>query len=168
MKRKIILFVFIVIAISSIWYLIQTKEPLDSDFSVTASELTDIEGNTFRLQDFNGKILVLDFMSISCGSCRLQIPFYKQVQDEYGEDVVIIVIDINPHRSEDELKAFAQEFPYARWIWTRDTAGLSRSYQIIEIPTTIILDQKGTTRFIHVGIANAPQIIGNIERIRTK
>lgn len=165
MNKKIILLVFIVIAISGMWYLTQTRGPLDSDLSITASELTDIEGNTFRLRDFNGKILALDFMSPSCGSCRLQIPFYKLVQDEYGEDVVIIVIDINPQRSEDALKAFASEFPYARWIWTRDTANLSRIFKIIEIPTTVILDQKGTVRFIHTGIADAAQIIGDIERV---
>src|SRR5437867_12576546 len=41
--------------------------------------LRDIDGNTFNLTDFRGRITLLDFMYINCASCEIARPVLEQV-----------------------------------------------------------------------------------------
>jgi len=52
-------------------------------------------------------------------------PTIKLVWEEFGDKIILISIDIDIMESEETLKTFAQEYPYAIWIWARDTAKLS-------------------------------------------
>jgi len=109
MRSKIILLgLTLIVATPSIWFLTQQSGMVAPDFS-----LTDIDGNVFRLSDFSGKVVLIDFMNTGCGSCRDQIPHFKVIHEEYGDEVVIMSIAIDPHESEELLRSFIEQFPYA-------------------------------------------------------
>jgi thiol-disulfide isomerase/thioredoxin len=176
--KLLIVFVVIVAAIAGSWYLLQLKSqgeaspevtpeagrepsrPLAPDFS-----LTDLGGNAFRLSDFRGKVVVIDFMATWCGPCRMQMPHLKVVWEKYGGEIVLMSIDIDPRESEEVLGAFAKEFPYATWIWARDTANLGQVYEVSAIPKTVIIDQDGYIRFTHTGVTDASTLIQEIEQL---
>ena len=139
------------------------KEPpgvLAIDFS-----LTDLDGNPFKLSDFRGRVVVIDFMATWCGPCRMEMPNYGTIWEEYGETIVIMSIDIDPNESEQTLRKFSQEFPYATWIWARDTFNLAQHYQVATIPKTVIIDQEGYIRFTHIGIISAATFIQEIDQL---
>lgn len=151
----------IVITIASGWYLLQqSKRTLATDFS-----LTDLEGNSFRLNDFRGKIILIDFMATWCVPCRREMPHYGEVWEKYGDEIVLMSIDIDPRESEDDLRSFVQEFPYASWIWAKDTVNLAQVYDVSSIPKTVIIDQDGYIQFTHVGLTDASTFTGEIERL---
>jgi cytochrome oxidase Cu insertion factor (SCO1/SenC/PrrC family) len=73
-----------------------------------------------------------------------------------------VSISIDPaFDSEEVLRSFAGEFN-ATWIWARDVSFVSRRYGVYAIPTTVIIDQKGYVRFVHVGVADVETLTSEI------
>ena len=149
MQRKGLLLILLAILTVSIpvFWLLNQNETVAQDFT-----LTDLNGNTFHLSDFKGKIVVLDFMATWCGACKQQILHYDEVWKEYENKLVLIIIDIDLRESEGALRKFSEQFSHSDWIWARDTANLAKSYKITAIPKTVIIDQNGYIRYSHTGV----------------
>lgn len=160
MRRKIILLgLILIIATPSIWFLTQQSGTVAPDFT-----LTDIDGNVFSLSDFSGKVILIDFMNTGCGSCREQIPHFKVIHEEYGNEVVIMSIAINPRESVKLLRSFIEQFPYATWIWAKD-GYLAEVYKVIYIPSVVIIDKMGILRFTHRGVTEASTLNREISQL---
>lgn len=128
--------------------------------------LNDLNGNTFKLSDFKGKIVILDFMATWCGPCKMQIPHLNFVKERYGDLVILVSISVDPnHDSEETLREFLNKYPYASWIWVRDTANLRRAYGVTAIPTLVIIDREGYIRFRHVGLTSSSTLIREINKM---
>lgn len=160
-KHSTILAIVIIIAIIiGGWHF--TSSSKAPDF-----QLMDLNGKVFKLSDFRGKVVILDFMATWCSPCKQQIPYLIEVWQKYKNDVVIISISIDPNRdSEEILKDFVNRFPNATWIWARDTANVSISYKVSAIPKIVIIDKDGNVRFEHLGTTSSLVIIQEIERLR--
>lgn len=133
---------------------------LAPDFS-----LTDLSGNVSWLSDFRGKVVVIGFKATWCGACRSQMPYYGTLWEEYPDEIVLMSIIIDPKESEETVSAFAQEFPYATWIWVRDQANLAQAYMVSLIPKTVIIDQDGYIRFTHTGVTSSSTFIQEIYQL---
>ena len=120
-RRTIFLLMVLAIVISALgvgWYLLQPKSEGNKGALATDFSLVDMEGNSFRLSDFRGKVVVLDFMATWCGGCRAEIPHLGDIweKEDYRDRIVLVSIDIDPGESPETLRSFAQEFEYATWI----------------------------------------------------
>jgi len=116
--------------------------------------LEDLEGKAVKLRDFNGKVTLLDFMATWCGPCRASMPGLKALWSQYREQLVLVSIGVDPiYDTEERLKRWIDEWE-AEWIHARDTADppVSRLYDIIGIPTYVILDKDGCIRHRHIGL----------------
>ncbi len=68
--------------------------------SVSAQEapdftLKDIDGNDVSLSDYKGKVILVDFWATWCGPCKMEIPSFIQLQNDYADDVVILGISLD-------------------------------------------------------------------------
>jgi thiol-disulfide isomerase/thioredoxin len=133
---------------------------LAPDFS-----LIDLEGTPVQLSDFRGRLVVIDFMATWCSACRAAMPQYGAIWEQYANTLVVMSIDVDPFETEETLRSFANEFPYATWIWARDTANLGQTYHITAIPSTVIIDQEGYIRFTHIGVIDAATLSHEIEQL---
>ncbi|MDH5806418.1 MAG: TlpA disulfide reductase family protein [Candidatus Methanomethylicaceae archaeon] len=142
------------------WYFINSSKAPDF-------QLIDLNGKVFRLSDFRGKIVILDFMATWCSPCKQQIPYLIEVWQKYENEIVIISISIDPIRdSEEILRDFINRFPNATWIWARDIANISISYKVLAIPKIVIIDKDGNIAFEHLGTTHSSIIIQEIEKLR--
>jgi peroxiredoxin len=115
-------------------------------------ELKDSSGNTVRLSDFKGKVVVLDFWATWCPPCRKEIPGFVTLQNGYkakGVEVVGISLD----DSWAPVGPFAKQYGinYTVVLGNADVAG--RFGGIEGIPTTFVIDGDGVIRFRHMGYA---------------
>lgn len=70
-----------------------------------------LDGGTLRLDDYKGKVIVLDMWATWCPPCRAEIPHLVEIQREYGGRVEVIgVTTEDPATTTEKVKAFAEQF----------------------------------------------------------
>jgi thiol-disulfide isomerase/thioredoxin len=75
--------------------------------ALLATELKDIEGKTFKLSDYAGKVLIVNLWATWCGPCRVEIPELLKVSEEYKSRGVELIGLTNEDPVEDEAKVKA-------------------------------------------------------------
>jgi len=116
-----------------------------------AWDVKDLNGRTHSLEQYRGKVLVLDFWYRGCGWCMRAMPQVKDVARHYrGRPVA--VFGMNNDSIEDDAKFVVQkmqlDYPVLR------SQELPGKYGVRGFPTLIIIDQQGKVADIHVGYSD--------------
>jgi hypothetical protein len=72
----------------------EIKKSLISE-AAPAFELIDAQGKTVRLEDYKGKIIVLDFWATWCGPCISSFPGMQKAVDKYKENPNVKFLFVN-------------------------------------------------------------------------
>jgi len=115
-----------------------------------ASNVTADTSPKFNLEDYEGKVIYLDFWASWCIPCRKSFPWMNRIQQKYGTDK-LVVIAVNLDKKRSLAENFLLEYP-ANFKILYDPAGkLAKYYQIKGMPSSIIFDQSGTPVAAHTG-----------------
>jgi len=105
----------------------------------------DDDGETFKLSDLQGKVVVLDLMATTCSPCKdiaddMLIPLHEKYKDDPG--VVIISLSVGEDTPEG-LMAYSEEHGY-HWLHALDVNKEAfEAYNGIKIPKVVIIDPSG-------------------------
>ena len=106
---------------------------------------TDLEGKPISLEDYRGKVVLLDFWAVWCGPCIAEMPNVKKVYDMYkaeGFDIIGISLDTDENKLRDYLKEndipWRQVFSGKGW-----QSPIAQQYGIRAIPAPWLLDRDG-------------------------
>lgn len=70
---------------------------------------TDVSGQPHRLQDWSGKVLIVNFWATWCPPCRAEMPAFSRLQQQYGaEGVQFVGIAMD---SAENVQQFAAQHP---------------------------------------------------------
>lgn len=113
--------------------------------------LNDLNGKPFSLSQTKGKVVILDFWATWCPPCRMEIPHFESLYNEYkdkGLEVVGVALDKGGASS---VKPFVEEngVTYPVLIGNQDVA--ARYGGIRGIPTTFLIDREGRIVEKYVG-----------------
>lgn len=100
-----------------------------------------LDGNTYKLSDFRGKIVIVNFWATWCPPCRKEMPYFVKLQEKYRDDVQFIGLDVN--ESADKVKAFVEALGVNYIIGFSTPEIESRFGGITGLPTTFIIDREG-------------------------
>lgn len=139
----------------------------------TASEkvpdiaMTDVDGNEFSLTDFQDKVVFLEFMATWCPDCHKLTKEMKDVYSHYGDDIVIISLDVSEKDSLEQLKEYKNDYN-AKWIFAfpKDMNSVVTTFNIHEIPKSLIIDKDGYLTFEFILSQDSDEIIKKIEATR--
>ena len=102
------------------------------------------------LDDYQGKVVVVDFWASWCVPCRRSFPWLDEMQSKYGEQG-LVVIGVNMDADPAEAEAFLQEFP-VHFRFVRDADGtIARHYDVIAMPSSYVIDRNGKIAERHLG-----------------
>ena len=127
-----------------------TPVPIPDWFNV---ELTDVNtGETFRIADFKGKVVLIETMAVWCPTCARQAKEIQTVHEMLGErdDFVSVTLDVDPNETEEMLKAYTDQNGFG-WNYAVSPHEVNRalgnlySAQYLNPPVSplLIIDQQG-------------------------
>jgi len=113
--------------------------------SKPASEqsLKDIQGRPFRLSDYKGKVVLLNFWATWCAPCRTEIPDLIKKQKEYRDRGLRVIGITFPPESKSEVQHFVRKLRinYRIVIGTKATKANFTPSQTL--PITVVIDREG-------------------------
>ena len=116
-------------------------------------ELTLLSGESLKLSNYRGKVIVLNFWASWCPPCRWEMPSFERVWKEYqGLDVMFIGIAISD-RKEDAIE-FVESVGVTYPIGLDTTGYISELYSIVHMPTTYFIDRDGNVARKLINVAN--------------
>ncbi len=104
----------------------------------------------YRLKQFQGKVLYVDFWASWCDHCAKSFPFMNNLDREFkdqGLQIIGVNVDENPADAQDFLAKFPADF-----IVAADTQGqCATSFGVKAMPSSYLIDRKGRIHHIHLG-----------------
>ena len=114
--------------------------------SVRDRPIKAIGKDSFRLSDFDGKVIVINLWATWCGPCRREIPEYERVRKEYaGREVEFIGLTTEDPRYEGgKVERFVREVNFGfRLGWADGVLARTLTNGRRSIPQTMVIDPEG-------------------------
>jgi len=126
-------------------------------------ELKGIDGKTYKLSDFRGKVVVLNFWATWCPPCRKEIPEYNELQAEYAAQGVQFIGIAVDEEGLDKVKPWVEKNTVGYPILIPDAKVVSSYGDLSAIPVTFFIDRKGMIRSSFVGMRQKPAVVDLIK-----
>lgn len=122
-------------------------------------KLTSIDGKTISLSDLDkdpakkgaSRVVLLDFWATWCPPCREEAPQLQKLHEKYGKKGLAVVGVALDKGGADDVKPFVKKHKLTYTMLVDPSSRIARQYGIRGIPTTYMIDKKGTIRNVHVG-----------------
>ncbi|MDP8990126.1 MAG: redoxin domain-containing protein [Acidobacteriota bacterium] len=115
-----------------------------------AFTLSALDGKTWKLEDLNGKVVVIDLWATWCVPCRAELPEFQKLYEQWKDrgDVAVISfnVDDDPAAIAPYVAANHYTFPVLR-----ANALVDDYLTAVFIPQTWFLEAQGKLRWIHEG-----------------
>jgi thiol-disulfide isomerase/thioredoxin len=128
--------------------------------------LKDIEDQDVSLANYKGQVILLDFWATWCAPCKIEIPWFNEFQEKYGEQG-FQVIGVSVDDTVDRLRPYAAQMKMNYVI----LQGLNRddildAYgPMIGLPVTTLISREGQICSTHVGLVSKESLEEQIKAL---
>jgi cytochrome c biogenesis protein CcmG, thiol:disulfide interchange protein DsbE len=124
-----------------------------------------LEGDTVRLADLRGQVVLVNFWATWCPPCRIEMPGFQRVWEDYGDQGFVIVgLSVDQGVRSDVV----------RWVENRGLTfpiafapgAVARSYGgASTLPTSILIDREGRIAHRVQGYYAEPALRAAVRRL---
>ena len=118
----------------------------EAPYPAPAFALPTLAGDTLRLADLEGQVVVLNFWATWCAPCRAEIPDLNHLHTELAPEG-LTVVGVALEESREVVAPFAASFGIAYPVALDDGALAADLGGVWGLPTTFVLDRQG--RVVH-------------------
>jgi thiol-disulfide isomerase/thioredoxin len=137
--------------------------------AIAQTEIKDLDGNTFKIEDKKGKVLLVNLWAIWCGPCVAEMPEFVKLQDEYRDKgFEVIGLNTGDYEGQDEpaenIKRFVEQKNINYLIAYGDDkiyGGFDKITRTGGIPQSMVINREGQMTFI--GGGGGSRIINQIK-----
>ena len=119
--------------------------------------LTDLSGRAFRLSNYRGRVVVLDFWATWCDPCKQEIPHFIAMQNQYASQG-LQVLGVSMDDDAPPVRQFQEKFQMNYPVAIGNPKLADQYGGILGLPITFVIDRNGRITARHVG-ATDPSII---------
>jgi thiol-disulfide isomerase/thioredoxin len=114
--------------------------------------LHDMDGESYKLHDYHGKVVLINFWATWCPPCRKEMPALDALYKKLGGDL-FTVLAVNQWEDPDHVFAYTGElnvFPTFPILFDPESK-ISAEYGVKGLPTSFLIDTKGRLAYRAVG-----------------
>ena len=127
-------------------------------------ELQTLEGKNLKLSDLRGKAVLLNFWATYCGPCKLEMPWFVELQKEYGPQGFQIVGVAMDDASTEDIAKFAKEMG-VNYPILLGKESVGESYGGVGVlPTTFFVDRDGKLIAREFGLVSRSVFVDHIKK----
>lgn len=124
-----------------------SREAKARDFEVTL-----IGGETFRLSDYQGKVVLLNIWATWCAPCREETPDLQELYEKYSDRGFVILGVSVDEQGESVVRPFIEEYDISYPVVIDKNDIIMDKYgPTMGIPTTYVINPKGNLQYFAVG-----------------
>jgi cytochrome c biogenesis protein CcmG/thiol:disulfide interchange protein DsbE len=161
--KRIVLAVTTVLALVAATYLadkatrVKPKGTVKADGHVVATvapdfTLKDLDGKDVSLNQYKGKVVLINFWATWCDPCRIEIPWLIEMQQKYGDKgftVLGVAMDeegrseVAPFVAKERFNVNGQKLPMIYPILLGNDAMADKFGGLLGYPTSILISRDG-------------------------
>ena len=127
--------------------------------------LKDADGKVVHLSDYKGKVVLLDFWATWCGPCKIEIPWFMEMQrkhKEQGFEVLGVAMD---DEGWEAVKPFLTELGVNYRVVIGNDATAQLYGGVDALPTTFLIDRTGKIAAVHIGLVPKKDFQDGVEEL---
>lgn len=136
--------------------------------------VSKLDGSTFKLEDYRGKVLVIDFWGTFCPPCVKQVPELVKLNEKYRDrGLALVGLTADPKSDQKLVEDFIQKFQVNyqigydnSWISEAFLKGTEDDTGAPPIPQLFVISRDG--RVIEHLIGEQPGRMQHLEKIVTE
>ena len=105
----------------------------------------DLEGNAYKLSDFRGKPVLLNFWASWCGPCQMEMPDFQKFYETHGDKVNFVIVNLTDGQQEtvESASAFIAEKGYTFPVYYDTDIEAAMKYGVSAVPVSYFIDAEG-------------------------
>ncbi len=125
--------------------------------------LTLFDGKVIGLENFRGKVVLLNFWASWCIPCRAEAGTLESAWQKY-QNRGVVFIGVNIQDKEEDARAFIKEFGIT-YLNGPDASGkIAIDYGVWGIPETFFIDPQSRITYKHAGGLSLPVITAKLDQ----
>lgn len=123
--------------------------PQATDFQITVYDGQEVVGGdevSFSEVLAQGKPVVLNLWAGLCPPCRLEMPEFQEVSEQFGDEIILLGLDVGPFTNlgtSEDGKSLVQELGITYPTGTTGSAEVVGAYRLLGMPTTYFITPDG-------------------------
>lgn len=110
-------------------------------------ELQSLSGETFKLSDYKGQMVMLNFWASWCPPCRVEMPhmetYYQEFKEEHNIEILAVNMTTLERGSEEKVPEFVNKHELTFPVLMDEKGDVKDLYDVMVYPTTYIINAKG-------------------------
>lgn len=128
----------------------RNEEPSGPEDIVSNASFSDLDGNEVSIEDFKGKLLLIDFWESWCGPCLQVFPAMQKLVEEHPDKFEVLAVTVGLNEGPEDARAFAEEHNYD-FNWLYDENGIFPKLGGQGIPFKVYVSPEGELIKIEMG-----------------
>jgi thiol-disulfide isomerase/thioredoxin len=112
--------------------------------------LRSFGGETLRLSEHLGEVVIINFWATWCGPCRQEMPLLDQIYGKY-RPVGLVLMSVNLDQNMEPAVEMAQTLKVSYPVLFDAQKSVGKAYQVGSMPVTILIDRAGVIRYVSEG-----------------
>lgn len=110
------------------------------------------KGKIVGINDYKGKVVLVNFFATWCGPCREELPHIeKEIWEKYKSNSKLVVLTIGREHKWEELEAFSEKQGLALPLYPDPNRTIFSKFATQSIPRSFLIDERGIIIFNSIG-----------------
>jgi len=115
-----------------------------------ALALQDLEGRAHRLEDYRGKVVLVNFWATWCEPCRAEMPAMNQLRASLaGQPFAVLAVNLG--EPESRIRRFLEQMPLDFAVLLDRDTSTGKAWRARVLPVSYVLDARGRIRYRALG-----------------